>query len=81
MLKVFGSTLVPAVFAFAAVGYAQSSFSGFVSGNIVVTRSVYTGDATTITIGEPLPPVCPSTAACGTATATDNGAYASPGQQ
>jgi len=43
----------------------------------VVTRSVYTGDATTLSIGQPLPPVCPSTAACGTATATANGTYPS----
>ena len=56
---------------------AQAPFSGFTSGNIVLTRSVYAGNATTITIGQPLPPVCPATAACGTVTATDNGAYAS----
>jgi uncharacterized protein (TIGR03437 family) len=51
------------------------SFSGFTSGNIVVTRSVYTGDSTTVVVGQPLPPVCPATAACGTGKATDNGAY------
>ena len=51
------------------------SFPGFTAGNIVVTRSVYTGDATTVVVGQPLPPVCPATAACGTAKATDNGAY------
>jgi len=57
------------------LGFGQSQFSGFSSGNIVVTRSVYAGDATTVVIGQPLPPVCPSTAKCGTATATASGAY------
>src|SRR5215471_6894093 len=52
-------------------------FTGFTPGNLVVSRTVYTGDTTTLTIGQPLPPVCPSTAACGTAKATDNGAYPS----
>jgi len=66
-----------ALFASVAVVSAQSTFPGFTSGNIVVTRSVYTGDPTTVSIGQLLPPVCPTTAACGTATATDNGAYAS----
>src|ERR1700694_270747 len=62
----------------AAVALAQTgSFSGFTPGNLVVTRTVYTGTASTITVGQPLPPVCPVTAACGTATATDNGAYPS----
>ncbi len=53
----------------------SASFSGFTSGNVVVTRSVYAGDATTVTVGQQLPPVCPATAACGTGTATDSGAY------
>jgi hypothetical protein len=35
------------------------------------------GDATTVSIGQSLPPVCPATAACGTGKATDNGAYPS----
>jgi uncharacterized protein (TIGR03437 family) len=52
-------------------------FSGFVPGNLVVTRTVYTGDATTVTAGQALPPVCPTTAACGKAVATDNGNYPS----
>jgi uncharacterized protein (TIGR03437 family) len=63
--------------AFAGAVYAQSSSPGFTSGNIVVTRSVYAGDATTVAIGQPLPPVCPATADCGTGKATDNGAYPS----
>ena len=57
-------------------GLAQS-FSGFTPGNLVVSRSVYAGDASILPVGQPLPPVCPSTASCGTATATDNGAYPS----
>lgn len=70
-LNLFTILLTPAVL------LAQAPFSGFSPGNIVVTRSVYTGDATTVTVGQPLPPVCPSTAACGTAVASDNGAYPS----
>ena len=61
---------------FATLAFGQSSsFTGFTSGNLVVSRSVYTGDATTVQAGQPLPPVCPSTASCGTGKATDNGAY------
>jgi hypothetical protein len=56
---------------------SAQSFPGFTSGNIVVTRSVYSGDATTVVVGQALPPVCPATAACGTGKATDNGAYPS----
>jgi hypothetical protein len=62
---------------FAGAVYAQSTFPGFTSGNIAVTRTVYAGDATTVSIGQSLPPVCPATAACGTGKATDNGAYPS----
>ncbi|HMD47957.1 MAG TPA: hypothetical protein VKG79_02620, partial [Bryobacteraceae bacterium] len=53
------------------------TFSGFTSGNIVVSRSVYTGDASILAVGQPLPPVCPTTASCGTGKATDSGAYPS----
>ena len=61
-----------------AAAYGQtSSFSGFTAGNLVLSRSVYAGDATTIIKGQALPPVCPSTAVCATAAATDNGAYPS----
>jgi uncharacterized protein (TIGR03437 family) len=56
--------------------FAQSgSFSGFTPNNLVVSRSVYTGTASTVTIGQALPPDCPSTAACGTGKATNNGAF------
>src|SRR5258708_6118626 len=55
--------------------FAQSTFSGFLPGNLVVSRSVYTGDATTVTVGQKVPPNCPATATCPTATATNNGAY------
>jgi uncharacterized protein (TIGR03437 family) len=62
----------------AGAAFAQTgSFSGFSAGNIVVSRSVYSATATAVPIGTALPPVCPTTAACGTAKATDNGAYAS----
>jgi len=62
--------------AFAVSAFAQS-FSGFTQGNIVVSRSVYAGTATSLAVGQPLPPVCPTAAKCGTAVATDSGAYAS----
>ena len=57
---------------------AQSNFTGFSSGNLVVTRSVYAGDATTIGVGQEIPPICPVTAACG-GKATDDGRYPAPG--
>jgi len=60
-----------------AAAYGQTSFPGFTAGNLVLSRSVYTGDATTVVKGQALPPVCPSTAACGTGVASDNGAYPS----
>jgi len=64
----------------AAFGFAQSTtFTGFTPGNLVVSRSVYIGDASTVVKGQPLPPVCPSTAACATAAATDSGLYPSLG--
>ncbi len=69
VLAAFALTLLP------LSCYGQSAFPGFTTGNVVVTRSVYTGDATTLSVGQPLPPVCPVTAACGTATATANGTY------
>ncbi len=61
----------------------QNTFTGFTAGNLVLSRSVYTGDASTVVKGQALPPVCPASAeaaaagACKAAKATDNGAYAS----
>jgi uncharacterized protein (TIGR03437 family) len=70
----------PILIAALPAAFAQSSgFPGFSPGNIVVSRTVYAGDASTITVGQPLPPICPSTAACGTAKATDNGALPASG--
>jgi uncharacterized protein (TIGR03437 family) len=60
----------------------QSTFTGFTSGNLVLSRSVYSGDASTVVVGEALPPVCPASAnaasagACG-AKATNSGLYPS----
>src|ERR1035441_10853162 len=68
------STLVAILAAlFAGAAYGQTSFPGFTAGNLVLSRSVYTGDATTVVKGQALPPVCPSTAACGTGAASNNG--------
>jgi uncharacterized protein (TIGR03437 family) len=63
-----------------SITVAQSTFPGFNSGNLVVSRSVYTGDANTVSIGQSLPPVCPATAETAktgqcAAKATANGAY------
>lgn len=61
----------------------QSTFTGFTPGNLVLSRSVYTGDKSTVVVGQALPPVCPASAeaasagACTAGKATDNGAYAS----
>jgi uncharacterized protein (TIGR03437 family) len=58
----------------------QSTFTGFTPGNLVLSRSVYTGDASSVVKGQALPPLCPASAnisnACGNK-ATDNGLYAS----
>jgi hypothetical protein len=42
---------------------------------LIVTRSVYTGTASTVTIGQQLPPVCGTSTTCN-AKATDNGQFA-----
>src|SRR6266404_7989916 len=55
--------------------FADSVFTGFLPGNLVLSRSVYTGDASTVTVGQKLPPNCPATAACPTGTATNTGAF------
>ena len=49
-------------------------FEGFLPGNLVVSRSVYMGTASTVTVGQPLPPNCPATAAC-SKPATNDGSY------
>ena len=59
-----------------------AAFTGFSSGNLVLSRSIYTGDASSLVVGQGLPPICPATAvaakagACGNP-ATNNGAYPS----
>jgi uncharacterized protein (TIGR03437 family) len=61
----------------------QSTFTGFTPGNLVLSRSVYTGDRSTVVVGQALPPVCPASAeaasagACTAGKASDSGAYAS----
>jgi uncharacterized protein (TIGR03437 family) len=68
------------VFCAFACGTAQAqTFNGFIPGNVVVSRSVYSGTAASLAVGQPLPPVCPATATtqCNAAKATDSGAYPS----
>src|SRR5450432_4273990 len=55
--------------------FADPILTGFLPGNLVVSRSVYMGDATTVTIGQKLPPNCPATATCPTVTASNTGAF------
>src|SRR5580704_12467319 len=55
-------------------GSGSSTFSGFTPNNLVVSRSVYTGTASTVTAGQILPPVCGTQATCNSA-ATDTGAF------
>src|ERR1700685_3893465 len=51
----------------AAWGWAPG-FSQFQPGNLVVSRSVYQGTGSTVTVGEALPPNCPAgNASCTTA--------------
>ena len=59
-------------------GTGGSPFPGFTANNLVVSRSVYTGAASTVTAGQILPPVCGTQATCTTA-ATDTGAFPSVG--
>ncbi|HEY3840795.1 MAG TPA: hypothetical protein VGL72_29685 [Bryobacteraceae bacterium] len=53
---------------------ADPIFEGFIPGNLVVSRSVYQGTASTVTVGMALPPNCPSTAKC-SMPATNDGTY------
>ncbi|HEV1286738.1 MAG TPA: hypothetical protein VNU44_15560 [Bryobacteraceae bacterium] len=60
----------------------QNTFTGFTAGNLVLSRSVYAGDASTVVVGQALPPVCPASANTASAgacagKASDNGLYAS----
>jgi uncharacterized protein (TIGR03437 family) len=81
MLQPLRSTLlsVTAAALLSTAAYSQTSFPGFTAGNLVISRSVYTGDATTVIAGQGLPPICPSTAACATAPAASNGQYPNTG--
>jgi uncharacterized protein (TIGR03437 family) len=65
-----------------AISGQAAPFTSFSPGNLVLSRSVYAGDPSSVVVGQALPPVCPAsanTAAPGACAgkATDNGAYAS----
>ncbi len=62
-----------------ASAWGQSGADIFAPGNLVLARTVYAGDSTTVSVGQPLPPICPATATCAPITASDNGAYPAPG--
>jgi hypothetical protein len=71
----FGALAIGAVFlGHPSAVHADPNFWGFFPGNLVVSRSVYTGTASTVTVGQQLPPVCGTQATC-TAKATYNGTY------
>ena len=57
-----------------AGGGGGSTFPGFTANNLVLSRSVYSGTASTVTAGQTLPPVCGTQATC-TAGATNTGAF------
>ncbi len=44
------------------LGLSALGQSGFTPGNLVISRSVYMGDANTVAVGQSLPPVCPASA-------------------
>lgn len=71
--KFFAVVLVVALAGGASAGDGKS-FRGFAPGFLVVTRTVYTGDASTVTVNEPLPPVCGPSATC-TGLAINDGTY------
>src|SRR5579872_4299827 len=65
---------VPALIVAAAAIPASAQFGGFSPGNLVVSRSVYQGTASTVTVGQALPPNCPvGNKSC--TTASVNGSY------
>ena len=57
----------------AAVAAQQNTF--FAPGNLVISRSVYDNNANNVTVGQPLPPNCPSTATGCNNPAIANGTY------
>jgi hypothetical protein len=59
-----------------APAHADSTFTGFVPGNLVVSRSTYAGVQSTVTVGEILPPICGTSASC-TGVAIDDGHFPS----
>jgi hypothetical protein len=62
------------ILALSTSAIADPIFEGFIPGNLVVSRSVYSGTASTVTVGQALPPNCPSTATC-SKPATNDGTY------
>jgi hypothetical protein len=69
-LRLFAAVAVPGFVC--APLFAQ--FSGFTPNNLVVSRSAYSATASSITLNEPLPPVCGTEATC-TGLAVANGSY------
>ncbi len=60
----------------------STTSGGMTGGNLLLSRSVYMGDASSVVTGQGLPPICPATAAAAAKgacdnLATNNGAYPS----
>ena len=79
-VRLFSATLVAfAAFAFIqhsqpTAVHAQSGATPFDADHLIVSRSVYAGNASTVSVGQPLPPSCPP-ASGGCTTAIANGTY------
>src|SRR5262249_18714349 len=72
----FTRRLIPCTVVAAITGSSVFALADpFIPGDLIVTRSVYTGTASTVTIGQTLPPVCGTQATCN-GKATDNGQFA-----
>ena len=65
-----------AVMSCTTAGWAQDPpFNGFLPGNLVVSRSVYSAPPSVVALGQKLPPDCPASAACGSVVAVADGTY------
>jgi uncharacterized protein (TIGR03437 family) len=75
----FVRVTIAACAAVCLVSSLSAQSTGFSAGNLVISRSVYQGTAATLAVGQPLPPVCPSTGSCASngGPATASGAYPS----
>ena len=78
-LVCFKRSVVSRALAVAAIGAAGAALAAsaqeFQPGNLVVSRSVYKGNSSTVQLGEVLPPGCTGTLCAGTSGAIADGTY------